>query len=84
MGTRVGGWVVCEGATRLVVDARVACPRRGSVTAAECLGCHLLVTSSAERSGRAWCLAEPPDAEPAMQSGSASHGQDERVAAGLG
>jgi len=68
------GWVVCEGATRPVVDAVVACPRRGRISAVECLGCRLLVTSSMERRNLGWCLAEAE---------SAAHGQDDRIGAAL-
>lgn len=68
------GWVVCEGATRPVMDAVVRCPLRGPVAAVECLGCHLLVTSSVERRNLGWCVAE---------TDSAVHGKDERVGAAL-
>ena len=82
MGTPRSGWIVCEGATRPIVDAIVDCPLRGPVTAVECLGCHLLVTSSVERATGGWCVAEP-DAPPERLVGSAAHGQHERSGAGL-
>jgi hypothetical protein len=55
------GWIMCEGATRTIVDARVACPVRSSVTAGQCLDCRLLVTWSGERRVRGWCDPEPED-----------------------
>lgn len=79
MGTPLAGWVVCRGETRSIDDAKVVCPLRGPVTVAECLGCRLLVTSSAERGRGGWCAADP-DAGVAV---SAAHGQDQRSAAGL-
>lgn len=76
------GWIVCEGATRPVVDARVSCPVRGEVMVVECLGCRLLVTSSAERTERSWCVVEVAE-ERLSASSPATRGKDEGGAAGL-
>lgn len=51
---RGSAWIVCAGATRDVSRGRVTCPQMGTVSAIECLACHLLVTVSDERS---WLLA---------------------------
>ena len=48
-------WIVCAGHTRDVIDERVICPRLGSVTLGDCLGCHLLVTVARERDVRRGC-----------------------------
>jgi len=48
-------WIVCAGATRDVSRGRVKCPRRGIVSATECLACHLLVTLTDERDLRLAC-----------------------------
>jgi hypothetical protein len=48
-------WVVCAGHTRDVIDNRVTCPRLGSVSLTDCLGCHLLVTVARERDDRRAC-----------------------------
>ena len=82
MGTPRSGWIVCEGTTRPIVDAIVDCPLRGPVTAVECLGCHLLVTSSVERGTGGWCVAEP-GAPAELVAGSATHRQHEGAGTGL-
>lgn len=52
---RGSAWIVCAGATRKVSHGRVHCPRRGTVSAIECLACHLLVTVADERNPRRAC-----------------------------
>lgn len=45
-----GQWVVCGGAIREATGGRVDCPLQGrAVALGECIGCHCLVTHSAER-----------------------------------
>lgn len=48
-------WIVCAGATCDVSRGRVKCPQRGTVSAMECMGCHLLVTVADERDLRLAC-----------------------------
>jgi hypothetical protein len=48
-------WIVCAGATRVVSGGRVKCPRWGTVSAMECMACHLLVTVADERNPRRAC-----------------------------
>jgi hypothetical protein len=84
--TGATGWIVCEGATRPVVDALVECPRLGPVSVVECLGCRLMVTTSAERTKRSFCVADP-DSDPVFREPAGvlpAHGQDEGGVTSLG
>lgn len=48
-------WVVCLGMTRDVSQGLVDCPRRGPVSAVDCLTCHLVMTVADERASRRAC-----------------------------
>ena len=57
-------WVICHAELRVVVRRGVACPSRGRVPGAACLGCRYLVTSSVERAASGWCEAGGPVDDP--------------------
>lgn len=52
---RSPAWVVCLGTTRDVSHGLVDCPRRGQVSAVDCVTCHLVMTVADERSSRRAC-----------------------------
>lgn len=43
------GWIACGGATRLVLDGQVACPRPDIVGWEACIDCHLLEAAEEDR-----------------------------------
>lgn len=48
-------WIVCEAATRGIVQGQIDCPRGGQVRVSDCLSCHLLETFEGERDPSLWC-----------------------------